>query len=320
MTTLSALRDFSQCIGTRPLWIQGPGGNTSLKINDTLWVKSSGTWLANAHEEHAFVPLALAPARDQLRLVPTTTSPKRPSIEALLHALMPHPVVCHTHSIVALSYLVRTDAQAMLSALLKDMDWVYIPYQKPGEALACALRAALTPRTQIVMLENHGVVVGAEDTQGALALLEKIDAALARPLRARCLPPAPGLAQSIRVRPDFTVPEDPLCHFVAQDALAYHWIQQRSLYPDHAVFLHDKIHPFPGKAHSQVLLCPQQGVLVHEDFSSAGMQMLKAFSELARRLYPRDPLKTLSPAEEHAVCHWEAEDYRRAQNQASAAI
>ena len=35
-------------IGADPLLIQGPGGNTSFKSGDELWVKASGAWLAEA--------------------------------------------------------------------------------------------------------------------------------------------------------------------------------------------------------------------------------------------------------------------------------
>jgi rhamnose utilization protein RhaD (predicted bifunctional aldolase and dehydrogenase) len=35
-------------IGRDPLLVQGAGGNVSWKANDTLWIKASGTWLADA--------------------------------------------------------------------------------------------------------------------------------------------------------------------------------------------------------------------------------------------------------------------------------
>ena len=44
-------------LGKDPLLVQGAGGNVSWKENETLWIKGSGTWLANANNEDIFVPV-----------------------------------------------------------------------------------------------------------------------------------------------------------------------------------------------------------------------------------------------------------------------
>ncbi|MBK7285418.1 MAG: hypothetical protein IPI83_14890 [Sphingomonadales bacterium] len=47
---LAELCEVSARIGADPMLIQGPGGNTSFKSGDELWVKASGAWLAEALE------------------------------------------------------------------------------------------------------------------------------------------------------------------------------------------------------------------------------------------------------------------------------
>jgi len=43
-----AFRALSARLGQDPLQVQGPGGNTSVKSGDVMWIKASGTELADA--------------------------------------------------------------------------------------------------------------------------------------------------------------------------------------------------------------------------------------------------------------------------------
>lgn len=40
---MQALLDLAARLGRDPLLVQGPGGNISLKRDDVMWVKASGT-------------------------------------------------------------------------------------------------------------------------------------------------------------------------------------------------------------------------------------------------------------------------------------
>jgi rhamnose utilization protein RhaD (predicted bifunctional aldolase and dehydrogenase) len=53
-------------LGKDPLLVQGAGGNVSWKENETLWIKGSGTWLANANDEDIFVPVNFKHLQDAL--------------------------------------------------------------------------------------------------------------------------------------------------------------------------------------------------------------------------------------------------------------
>ena len=60
---LAALRAVSARLGADPLQVQGPGGNTSVKRDGAMWVKASGTWLADAATAEIFVPVDAAAMR-----------------------------------------------------------------------------------------------------------------------------------------------------------------------------------------------------------------------------------------------------------------
>ena len=55
------ISNFCQRIGADPLLVQGAGGNVSWKEGDDLWVKASGTWLADAVSQDIFIPVSLTP-------------------------------------------------------------------------------------------------------------------------------------------------------------------------------------------------------------------------------------------------------------------
>src|ERR1700741_3270155 len=95
---LAALIDLSARIGSDPLLIQGPGGNTSVKEEGLLWIKASGTWLSQAKARPIMVPVRLEPllqaigrndptCENAVEFVPADLNPQglRPSIETTLH-------------------------------------------------------------------------------------------------------------------------------------------------------------------------------------------------------------------------------------------
>jgi len=148
---------YCAAIGSDPMLVQGAGGNVSWKDGDTLWIKASGTWLAQAAEKDIFVPVDLAMLRDAIAGDDFTVTPTvcgesmlRPSIETLLHALMPQRVVLHLHAVEVLAHLVRASWQADFAALLdRSVEWTAVPYKNPVRtwlslsAWRCATRSML---------------------------------------------------------------------------------------------------------------------------------------------------------------------------------
>src|SRR5271154_6796581 len=58
-----ALRKLSAALGADPLRTQGAGGNTSIKRDGVMWIKASGTWLADALAHDIMTPVRLQPLR-----------------------------------------------------------------------------------------------------------------------------------------------------------------------------------------------------------------------------------------------------------------
>ncbi|MFM8842880.1 MAG: hypothetical protein ACKOFJ_01455, partial [Actinomycetota bacterium] len=69
------LDEVSEKIGVSKDLVQGPGGNTSWKKNDVMWVKASGTRLSNAKEIEIFCKVNVSTP-----MVTSNTDGLRPSI------------------------------------------------------------------------------------------------------------------------------------------------------------------------------------------------------------------------------------------------
>ncbi len=178
-----ALRVYtSRLLGRDPSLVLHGGGNTSVKLTarnllggeeDLLYVKGSG-WDLETIEEAGFSPvrldhliaLARLPALsdpemvNELRTHMTLASAPTPSVEAILHAIIPHKYVDHTHADAVIAITNTDGGEARIREIYGD-EVVVIPYVMPGFDLArlCAERftAEATPRTRGMVLMNHGI-------------------------------------------------------------------------------------------------------------------------------------------------------------------
>ena len=326
MTQTDALRSavvaYCAAIGTDPLLVQGAGGNVSWKDGDTLWIKASGTWLAQAAEKDIFVPVALAPLRaatgaGQFGVTPTVLggSALRPSIETLLHALMPQRVVVHLHAIEVLAHLVRENWQDEVALLLGDqLSWVAVPYKKPGAELAEAVNLALqsAPAVQVVFLQNHGVVIGADDVAGVDALLAVLTQALRSPVVA-----GHGIQPAALPSASHHPLDDVELHRLVQDPLLHARLGTGwALFPDHVVFLGARAHTATAesvrgaRALPDLIFVEGQGVYATAGVSAAKRLQLRCYFDVLVRQRPEHILSTLAAAEIGALLNWDAEQYR----------
>jgi len=184
-TEIADLRALSTRVGRDPLLVQASSGNTSIKLADTIWIKASGKWLARATEADAFVPVPLTGLRAALNRNEHLTAIGAiiggASIETAMHAVLPHRVVIHVHSVNAISWAVRRDGEHCLAGRLAGLNWCWIPSVASGLPLAQAIAAALTalPDTNVFVLANHGLVVGGDSCSDAEDLLGAVERRLA---------------------------------------------------------------------------------------------------------------------------------------------
>ncbi|MBI5658287.1 MAG: bifunctional aldolase/short-chain dehydrogenase [Nitrosomonadales bacterium] len=172
----------SRLLGRDKSLVLHGGGNTSVKIAETnlfgeeeeiLYVKGSG-WDLETIAAAGFAPvrldhlkkLAQLPALPDTEMVnqlvthQTRAAAPLPSVEAILHAILPYSYVDHTHADAIVSITNTADGEARIREIYGD-DVVVIPYVMPGFDLArlCAGRFAAEagPKTIGMVLLNHGI-------------------------------------------------------------------------------------------------------------------------------------------------------------------
>lgn len=322
MVELDRLRTLSARVGSDPLLVQAAGGNTSLKDAGVMWIKASGTWLKDAAAKDIFVPLdhaaimaALAkndPACESCVAFVRTdlnSTGLRPSIETTVHALMPQRVVVHVHCVNTIAWAIRTDGEARLAEKLRDFNWAYIPYARPGLPLAGAISARLKPGVDVLVLGNHGLVVAAESVEAAEALLDKVVAAVMRPVRSASAPDRAALAR----RSDGTnyVPAvSDETHALATDPIALQRGETSVFYPDHVVFLGVGVATsFDGDP--PLVAIPGEGVYIRKDAKPAIEPMGRCLADVMRRVDEQDPLVALTDEDIDRLVNWDAEKYRQ---------
>ncbi|MEM7524575.1 MAG: class II aldolase/adducin family protein [Pseudomonadota bacterium] len=332
-----ALLAASEEVGSDPLQVQGPGGNTSIKTGDLMAIKASGTWLAEARKADIMVTVDLARLRGAMAAndpgVDDTAvfcaddpanGPLRPSIETTVHAVFDHPVVMHTHCVETIALAVREDAEAEVEAQLGDLGAVFTPYVKPGADLARAILARVRPDTRIVVLGNHGLVAGGADAAEAKALLAEVGRRLRRP-PAPGAGAAPGFAEAL-ARVGWTPVDHAQTQAVAMDPVRAQIAAGRTLYPDHLIFLGPGVavagldEPLADAARRagasdpprKILIAPGQGAAIPEDATPSVIAMARALGDVLARIDPHTPLTRLSAEDEAALLNWDAEKYRQA--------
>jgi len=158
---ITKLRDHSVFVGSNPDLVQASGGNTSWKSTSTVWVKGSGKRLKDARSGDIFSVIKfdsltedeIATCHDFSTLASNSIPP---SIEANFHILIKNEYVTHLHSLGAISLSV-SDESIRAKALNSDIS--FVPYCRPGVDLAQAIRKTINYQKNILVLQNHGMIL-----------------------------------------------------------------------------------------------------------------------------------------------------------------
>lgn len=333
-STAKKIKAFCAKIGTDPLLVQGAGGNVSWKDNSVLWIKASGMWLADAATKEIFVPLdlkhlqSLVASQDFSVLPrPVGASKLRPSIETFLHALMPHRIVVHLHSIEILAHLVRPNSRLLLEELLGDsINHECIEYFKPGPELALSVSNVLqkNPSVDVVFMQNHGVVIGGEKIEEIEEILFEINRRLSlRPnydLNASIIFPVPEYHKAV-----YSPLADAGIPLLATEPSLYHRVQTEwCLYPDHVVFLGVKPCLYETwemlekdcgaeKKYPELIFIKGKGVYKTSQFSSSQHVQLRCYLDVLVRQQAHSNLCSMSDSQVLELVGWDAETYRQNQ-------
>ncbi|NCB06369.1 MAG: hypothetical protein EOM69_12730 [Clostridia bacterium] len=209
----SLLDDFarlSQSAGARMDYVQGGGGNTSVKLDDTyMAVKASGFCLSDVKPDQAYAVMDYSALRafyrgheaaefDNVEQAGSALAKEstvaiaglpalRPSVEAGFHSLLGKFVI-HSHSVYANLACCAVEMKQVLTEAMAgaDYSWGMVPYIDPGARLSFAIRDELNRVERetgklptVLFMQNHGLIVHEETADACLALHDAVNARLA---------------------------------------------------------------------------------------------------------------------------------------------
>ncbi len=180
----------SRLLGQNPNLVLHGGGNTSVKITETnlvgeeeeiLYVKGSGWDLATI-EAPGFAPVRLEPMKklakleslsdpqmvNELKTQMTLAGAPSPSVETILHAVLPYRFVDHTHADAVVTLTNTADGEQRIRDIYGDKV-IIVPYVMPGFDLARRVgelyEQKATDQTIGMILLNHGVFSFSDSAQ-----------------------------------------------------------------------------------------------------------------------------------------------------------
>ena len=206
----------SRLLGAAPSLVLHGGGNTSVKaefINvfsesvPALYVKGSG-WDLRTIEAAGFPPVdlaylqrlgALAELSDtdmmrQLRLALLDPAGPTPSVEAILHAIIPCKYVDHTHADAVVTLSNTPGGTELLQDLLGD-EVLILPYTMPGFVLARQVAEATLhvdwERLKGIVLLHHGIFTFHEEAEQSYSNMIELVSMAEKRLATRSVPCGP---------------------------------------------------------------------------------------------------------------------------------
>ena len=198
---MEAFLKLSHIGGSRADYVQGGGGNTSVKLkNGQMAIKASGYCLKDITKDNGYAVLD----GNALRRFYRENNPEdfedceaagaqcvkeniltveglpvlRPSVEAGFHSIL-KTYVLHTHSVFANLAACTVGGREVAKKAFQyaPYSWGWVDYQDPGAKLAFAIRDELdrvekeTGRVpSVIIMQNHGIIVHDDDAVSCLAI------------------------------------------------------------------------------------------------------------------------------------------------------
>ncbi|MEG1755179.1 MAG: class II aldolase/adducin family protein [Clostridia bacterium] len=334
VSTLEEYSRVSREAGSRRDFVQGGGGNTSVKLDDRLMaVKASGFCLGDVMPDHAYAVMNYADIRAFYRgheatdfedaekngseLAKASTilvegiAPLRPSVEAGFHSLLGKFVI-HSHSVYTNFACCAVEMHKILADVLKDADfWGVVPYIDPGARLSFAIRDELDRVERatgkiptVLFMQNHGLIVHEETEDKCLALHSAVNTRFAE---------AFGVAADSF---DTMNLEAYIADKLRARSYEGSFFIETPLYPDQMVFFNGTLSFGTAEPQSgEVLLDLSSGKIR----STAGEAQTRVVTEtIAAVLFIQEQiekkgytLSTMGEKAKHFIANWESEKYRK---------
>jgi ribulose-5-phosphate 4-epimerase/fuculose-1-phosphate aldolase len=262
------MKRISSYAGNRPDYVQGGGGNTSVKFDDELMaIKASGYTLAEITERKGYVTVdykkimgyyntvdagaekdfekeSLDVNLRSIVLLPGMEE-KRPSVEVGFHSFLSVNVI-HTHAVYANILCCTEEGRGIAEEIFRGsgIGYVFLPYIDPGFRLTLAVKQAVDQYRaehgvlpDAVFMDNHGIIVHNDNPARAMEIHEEVNNRIRKKFDLHDFP-----QPSIKKTADgFISTTDYMKNFILETGADESYFNALTLYPDQLVYLGGKI-------------------------------------------------------------------------------
>jgi len=237
---------------------------------------------------------------------------------------MRHRFVAHVHSVNVISYAVLKNSKKILNEKLEGISWLWVPYVRPGLPLTKMLKKMNVSDFDVIILANHGVVIGGDTKEEVLDIFKQVERRLCRSVRGNFLETDKARLESLVDSTEYKLPKHDFSHALAKDSLSLEIMGKNPLYPDHVIFLGPGTIPVMtqeefnyrfsegfSNLHYKVVVIKGIGVIVNQNLSENAEEMLHCLANVLLRLHSADNLQHLTQNQENELLGWDAEKYRK---------
>ncbi len=339
---LKELELISTAVGKRQDYVQGGGGNTSVKLNDELMaVKASGFKLNQITPTEGYVVINYKNIKNYYENVDLSIDKDyekesvdfaksnvvdmeglkklRPSVEAGFHSILKKYVI-HTHPVYANIVCCSKNGKEIAERLLNNQEFAYlwIPYINPGFCLTLKIMDGIkecmekqNKFPEVIFMENHGIIVTSDDYTKAIALHDQVNELIKEQL---------GISEAYpQIKLD-TVGESTvksstvfISEFVKNKKIEKKYFEDISLYPDQLVYLNGNI-AADGVPNKLSINSDTGEIIYNTNFTEA----MSIEETLLGYLYVVNgieksglPIKVMTDREKDFINNWESEAYRK---------
>lgn len=339
---LKELEIISKAAGTRIDYVQGGGGNTSVKLNDELMaVKASGFKLNQITPTEGFVVVNYKDIKNYYENVDLSQDVDfekesvekakksvvameglkvlRPSVEAGFHSILKKYVI-HTHAVYANILCCSKEGPETVEKLFKGKEYAFlwIPYINPGFCLTLKIKeeigkciAETGKFPEVVFMENHGLIVTSDDHEKAIALHDEVNDIIMAHFG--LTEEYPGIELEKTGEDAFRSRTGFLADFFNGKAIDFSFFEKFSLYPDQLVYLNGSLSV--DGPENKLNINTKTGELLYKTNYSEALtieETLLGYVYVIKGIEKCGlTIKTMSERDVDFIRNWESEAYRK---------
>jgi rhamnose utilization protein RhaD (predicted bifunctional aldolase and dehydrogenase) len=342
---LKDLEIISSNIGKDSKYVQGGGGNTSVKLDDELMaVKASGFKLKQITENKGFVVVNYKNIKEYYENIDFKSNKDyesdsikfaqnnivtidgietlRPSVEAGFHSILEKYVI-HTHPVYANILCCSKEGKDLLKKIFSGSKWdvLWVPYVNPGFYLTLEILNGIKDYKKekkrppnIIFMENHGFIAASDDKMHCMKLHNEANRLIKEYLKIEEDYPKIVIEKIPEQKKDIYVSNTKyLRNFFKDNKINNDHFEKIILYPDQLVYLNESV-SINGKENKLNIDTRTGELLYHTDYQEATTieETLLAYTYVINKIKDLGlTVKSMPKDGSEYIRNWESEKYRK---------